>query len=84
MPAAVVVHRVPDAVQMSNQHQHIDERLRVAAETDPILAYMIKYGMPLNRQTWMDLNYGSDVPTPWTAELEGEVPRPWRHGSEEV
>jgi hypothetical protein len=53
------------------------------AKMDPILSYMIKHGMPLNRQTWMDLNWGSEVPDPWTAEDEDEVPRIWQHHDED-
>src|SRR5271163_3931794 len=30
----------------------------------------IEFGLPLNRQTWIDVNWGSEVPKPWTAEDE--------------
>jgi hypothetical protein len=53
------------------------------AEMDPTLSYMIKHDMPLNRQTWIDLNYGGEVPDPWTAEDEDEVPGPWQRWEEQ-
>lgn len=55
------------------------EPVRVA-RMSPVLAHMIKHGMPLNRQTWIEVNYGGDseIPKPWTAEDEAEVPAPWR------
>ena len=65
-------------------NDNIDPRLLDEAGHDPILARMIRHGMPLNRQTWIDLNYGSDVPKPWTAECEEQVPRVWRRRLEEV
>jgi hypothetical protein len=39
---------------------------------------MIKHGIPLNRETWITMNYLGHPPDPWTAEHEGEVPAPWR------
>ena len=49
-----------------------------AAKTDSILSHMIAHGMPLTRQTWIDLNWGSEVPNPWTAEDEAQLPPPFR------
>lgn len=53
-------------------------RLLQEARGDPILAHMIQHGMPLDRQTWINLNWGSEVPKPWTAEDEAQLPRSFR------
>lgn len=60
--------------------RQIPPELRQAAKTDPVLAHMIRYGLPLNRKTWIEVNYGGDseIPKPWTAEDEMEVPLPFR------
>jgi hypothetical protein len=51
-----------------------------AAKHSPVLAAMIKEGLPLNRKTWIEVNYGGDseIPKPWTAEDEDQVPSPFR------
>ena len=60
--------------------RRVAPELLLAAKTSPVLAHMIKNGMPLNRQTWIEVNYGgtSEIPKPWTAEDEDQVPRPFR------
>jgi hypothetical protein len=65
---------------MAQRQRRIAPELVRAATTDPVLAHMIRYGLPLNRKTWIEVNYGGDseMPHPWTAEDEMEVPRPWR------
>ena len=64
---------------MAQAQRRIDQRILEAAEHDAIVAHMITHDAPLNRRTWMELNYGSDVPKPWTAEDEDQVPRIWRY-----
>jgi len=44
----------------------------MAAQYDPVLAYMIKRGLPLDRETWL-----GDPPKPWCIEHEMEVPEFW-------
>jgi hypothetical protein len=56
----------------------IDLQLLAEAEHNPMLAYMIKNGLPLNRETWINLNWGGDTPDPWTAEDEAELPPSWQ------
>ena len=63
-------------------NDNFDPDILFQAKMDPILNYMIKNDMPLERQIWMDINYGSEVPDPWTAEDEDQVPRIWQHRDE--
>jgi hypothetical protein len=41
---------------------------------DPLVQLMLAASVTPTREGWIDLNYGREVPNPWTAELEGEVP----------
>lgn len=70
----------PEATVHVRTQKPIPSQLLQAAQTDPILSYMIKHNMPLNRKTWIEVNYGGDseIPEPWTAEDEAEVPAPFR------
>jgi hypothetical protein len=63
--------------------REISPELLQAAKHDAILQHMIKEGLPLNRETWIGLAYGGarEIPKPWTAEDEMQVPAPWRHES---
>jgi hypothetical protein len=54
-------------------------RLLRAAEMDPLLDSMIDRGCPLNRETWVDLMWGADIPKPWTVEHEMDVPEFWQN-----
>lgn len=45
---------------------------------DPVLETMLKDNMPLNRSTYIGLNWGGK-PDPWTAEHEAEIPEPLRN-----
>ena len=60
-----------------------DERMSLeqAARYSPTLRYMMKNGAPLNRETWMSMNYLGQPPEPWTAEHEAEVPEPWQNSN---
>jgi hypothetical protein len=49
---------------MAETPRQIPPELRRDAKTDPVLAHMIEFGLPLNRQTWIDVNWGSEVPKP--------------------
>jgi hypothetical protein len=64
--------------QIQQTQRRVDPELLHAAQHNPMLAYMIKNGLPLTRQTWIDLNWGGDTPKPWTAEDEAELPEPWQ------
>jgi hypothetical protein len=59
---------------MAETPRQIPPELHRDAKTDPVLAHMIEFGLPLNRQTWIDVNWGSEVPKPWTAEDEAQLP----------
>ena len=38
-------------------------------------------GLPMNRQTYLDLAYPEGVPSPWTMELEMGLPPQFRNRS---
>jgi hypothetical protein len=59
---------------VAQAQRRIDQRILEAAEHDAIVAHMITHDAPLNRRTWMELNYGSDVPKPNSVETTGFVP----------
>jgi hypothetical protein len=41
---------------------------------DPVVALLEAEGVEVTRQNWIDLSYGHEVPSPWTAECEAELP----------
>ena len=41
---------------------------------DPISAYLMKQGIPVTRENWIDLNWVGEPPDPWTQEDEQELP----------
>jgi hypothetical protein len=42
---------------------------------DDLLVPLLKAaGVEVTRENWIDLNWGREIPDPWTAEDEGEVP----------
>ena len=43
-------------------------------KNDNLVALLQAAGRPVTRQDWIDLNYGRDVPSPWTALEECELP----------
>jgi hypothetical protein len=49
------------------------------AAMSPTLAYMVKRGLPLTRENFIELAYGGDRPEPWTAEHEADIPYPFQH-----
>lgn len=76
--AAPAVVRAESLMPICVWKPTIDPDLLWEAQHNPVLDYMIKHGIPLERQTWLDLNWGSEVPKPWTAEDEDQVPRAFR------
>lgn len=49
------------------------------AKMDPILRAMMKSGVPLTRDNYIDLKYGSeDMPEEWSEEHEDALPHPFR------
>jgi hypothetical protein len=42
--------------------------------TDQVVALLQAEGVEVTRQNWIDLAYGHEVPSPWGAEQEAEVP----------
>jgi hypothetical protein len=62
----------------------IDPELLQEARHDPTLEYMIKHGIPLTRERYINLNYLGHPPKPWTAEHEGELPTAFQHDPPEV
>jgi hypothetical protein len=51
--------------------------------TDPLLVTMKKYGIPLTRRNYLEMNYPDGFPDPWTAELEDGVPDQFRRPVQE-
>lgn len=43
-------------------------------DTDPVVALMREAGVPVTRAGYIDVNWGSTPPTPWTVEDEAELP----------
>ena len=41
---------------------------------DPVVELLLAAKVPVNRQNWIDAAYGHEVPEPWTALEEDEVP----------
>jgi hypothetical protein len=52
------------------------EELMRLSGSDPVLKWMLDKGAPITREAYLDLAYCGDLPTPWTAEHEMEVPAP--------
>jgi hypothetical protein len=55
-----------------------DPRWKRYADDDFVLEAMLKHGLPLTRASYVAANWGpsSDLPSPWTAEHEAEIPEP--------
>jgi hypothetical protein len=43
-------------------------------DQDPMVALLRAENVPVTRENWIDLSYGHEVPSPWTAECEAELP----------
>lgn len=54
----------------------LHKALKALAGSDPMLDYMLKQNLHLTREAYLDLSYAGDLPTPWTAEMESEIPEP--------
>lgn len=59
---------------MTDQERHIDPELLDEARYSATLAYMIKHGLPLNREEWIRMNWDGDTPKPWIGRLRGPGP----------
>jgi hypothetical protein len=44
-------------------------------KSDGVLDYMMRTGMPIDRPTYIMMNW-PDIPDPWTAAHEDEIPPP--------
>ena len=42
--------------------------------SDRLASWMKTHGVAVTRERYIGLNWGSDAPTPWTPELEAELP----------
>ena len=51
------------------------------AAGDPTLQSMLAKGMPLTRDMYIAMAYGSDTPTDWNHEHEAELPECFRDPS---
>ena len=47
---------------------------------DPVARYLRSKGIKVDRQTWIDFNWGSTPPEPWTAEAESMLPDELQEG----
>ena len=54
------------------------EELTRLSGGSPVLADMLKNNIPLTREHYLALAYGGELPDPWTAEHELEVPGPFQ------
>ena len=50
--------------------------------TDWVLDWMKLHGVRVTRETYLALNYGNELPDPWTPELEAELPKGMRGRAE--
>ena len=41
---------------------------------DSLAKYMEKIGIPVTRESWIEMNWMPDPPKPWTAEYEAMLP----------
>jgi hypothetical protein len=54
---------------------------QVASETptgtgdDTVTRLMTRYNIPMTRENYLHMAYGSDLPEPWGAELEANLPQ---------
>jgi hypothetical protein len=46
------------------------EELKTLSGTDPVLALMLREGIPLTRENYIAVNWLGDPPDPWTDEDE--------------
>ena len=48
---------------------------------NPLIQTMKNHGTPITRENFIELNWGEDIPNPWTAEDEEEIPESLRDWS---
>lgn len=57
---------------------------KAEGDMDPILRAMMRSGVPLTRDNYIDLKYGrEDMPLEWTEEHEAALPHPFQRGPKE-
>ena len=57
------------------------EQAEAHAIGDPTLRSMLDKGLPLDREMYIAMCYGSDTPEDWNHEHEAELPEPLRDPS---
>ena len=50
--------------------------------TRVIVDFMKQQGIPVTRENFIDINWGAEVPDPWTPEDEDEIPEELQMGRE--
>ena len=45
-----------------------------SGESDPVLQWRKKHGMPLTREDYLEVAYMGEIPEDWGPELEAELP----------
>ena len=55
--------------------EQLEELTRLSGG-DPVLKGLLARGGPVTRERYINNAYGADVPDPWTAEHELEIPGP--------
>lgn len=56
--------------------------LQTQSGSDPVLKMMLSRGLPLDRETYLAFSYPDNMPNPWTAEHESELPEPFQQPQE--
>jgi hypothetical protein len=82
LPSMAYGRGLPMAISDSQRHSGLSStqlaELMHLSGTDPILRQMFKRGYPMNRETYIALNWGPDSPEVQGAEFELEIPEPFR------
>lgn len=67
--------------QRTQQDCQLHEELTHLAVSDPTLARMLKMKRPLNRETWLEMNYPDRTIDSLSAEELADVPAPFQEAS---
>ena len=49
--------------------------------SDPLVDWMTDNGVPVTRDAYLGLAYGGELPDPWTADHEMDLPEPLQDAS---
>lgn len=49
---------------------------------DPVIQTLIKLGIPVTRENYLEMAYPEGLPDEWTAELEAELPDELQNNAE--